>query len=193
MKTSPPQKFPLGKSDFKNVIEGDYYFVDKSMLIHQIINDNSEILLFPRPRRFGKTLNIKMLRYFFKKNNPPQTHLFEKLAIRKQSTWEHQALAFMRVFLGSALKDNPFVFKGIITGILRIARESIFSELNNIDVYSILSEDFCEFFGITQAEVHKILQEFNLMDHQDIIAKLYYKFRKLVFPIAMFTDPVKWK
>jgi hypothetical protein len=67
MKTSPPQKFPLGKSDFKNVIEGDYYFVDKSMLIHQIINDNSEILLFTRPRRFGKTLNISMLRYFFEK------------------------------------------------------------------------------------------------------------------------------
>ena len=280
MKSSPPKKFPLGKSDFKNVIEGDYYFVDKSLLIHQIIEDDSEILLFPRPRRFGKTLNISMLRYFFEKTNPPNDHLFEKLNIKSKDTWKHQGhypviyltlkdikgenweesfkrlkrivskefsrhdylleasvlkpdekaeyvsilnktadqsayefsikdlseylhrfykqkvvilcdeydspihngyfhnyeykvLAFMRVFLGSALKDNEFIFKGIITGILKIARESIFSELNNIDVYSILSEDFCEFFGITQDEIQTILKKLDLLDHHDIIEKTY--------------------
>jgi len=274
------KKFPLGKSDFKNVIEGNYYFVDKSLLIHQIIEDDSEILLFPRPRRFGKTLNISMLRYFFEKTSQPNAHLFEKLAIKDKETWKHQGkypviyitlkdikgenwdkcykglkrivtkefsrhyyllessvlkpeeqseylsilnktadqsvyefalrdlseylyrfysqkvvilcdeydspihnayfhyyedkvLAFMRVFLGSALKDNEFIYKGIITGILRIARESIFSDLNNMDVYSILSDYFCDFFGITQGEIQTILQELDLMDHQEIIAKTY--------------------
>jgi len=287
MKPSQAKKFPLGKSDFKNVIEDDYYFVDKSLLIHQVIEDDSEILLFPRPRRFGKTLNLSMIRYFFEKTDQGNAHLFEKLAISREHTWNHQGqypvifltlkdvqgenwdecykslkkivskefirhsyllkskilqeneqldfqaiisrdadisvfkfalkdlseylfryysqkvvilcdeydspihdgyfnqyydkvLSFMRVFLGSAFKDNIYIFKGVITGILRIARESIFSELNNIDVYSILSEDFSEFFGITQKEVQIMLKKYNLMDHEHIIAQSYdgYHFGK---------------
>ena len=86
----PTQKFPLGKSDFKSVIEGDYYYVDKFLFIHKVIEDDSEILLFPRPRRFGKTLNLSMLRYFFERTDTDNAHLFKKLAISRQHTWKHQ-------------------------------------------------------------------------------------------------------
>ena len=59
------QKLPIGLSDFKELRERGYYFVDKSELIAEIINENNKVLLIPRPRRFGKTLNLSMLRYFF--------------------------------------------------------------------------------------------------------------------------------
>ncbi|KPA17049.1 hypothetical protein MHK_002706 [Candidatus Magnetomorum sp. HK-1] len=102
MKTSPQKKFPIGRSNFKNVIDGNYYFADKSMLIHHVIEDGSEVLLFPRHRRFGKTLNISMLRYFFEKTKTSNAHLFESLTIRKQETWTHQG-QYPVIFL--TLKD----------------------------------------------------------------------------------------
>jgi len=61
------QKLPVGLSDFQKVIERDYYYVDKSLLIKEVIDQGAETLLIPRPRRFGKTLNLSMLRYFFEK------------------------------------------------------------------------------------------------------------------------------
>ena len=279
------KNLPLNKSDFKNVIKGNYYFVDKSMFINQLLKDDSDIILLPRPRRFGKTLNISMLRYFFEKTEQSNAYLFENLAIRKQETWGHQGkypviyitlkdvhgknwdacfdlmkycigeeyarhkyllksdilskdekkiykavinqnandiyykvalkklsrylhhyhsnqviilcdeydspihagyahgyyddvIDFMRIFLGSAYKDNHSLHKGVLTGILRIGRESIFSDLNNIDVYSILFEKYSEFFGFTKTEVQQILIDFQLIDHQEIIEQTYdgYKF-----------------
>jgi len=59
------QKLPVGLSDFKKVIAGNYYYVDKSLLIKEVVDQGTEVLLLPRPRRFGKTLNLSMLRYFF--------------------------------------------------------------------------------------------------------------------------------
>jgi hypothetical protein len=284
---SPKKKFPLGRSSFKKVMEGNFYFADKSMLIHDVIENENEVLLFPRPRRFGKTLNLSMLRYFFEKTKPEHTHLFEGLAIQHQETWAHQGtypviyltlkdvkgkkwencfnlmkliisdeytrhhylieanilktnekkffesimnrdaneeefalslrklsefllryhsksvvilcdeydspihdsyfngyydqvIQFMRAFLGSAFKDNDALFKGVLTGILRIARESIFSELNNLDVFSVLSEKFSLYFGITQEEVNQVLIDYELTDHQETIRKCYdgYQFGK---------------
>ena len=59
------KKLPIGISDFRKVIRDNNYFVDKSMLIYELINSNAQISLLPRPRRFGKTLNLSMLKYFF--------------------------------------------------------------------------------------------------------------------------------
>lgn len=59
------QKLPVGLSDCKEAIEGNYYFADKSLLIKEVIDPGAKVLLIPRPRRFGKTLNLSMLRYFF--------------------------------------------------------------------------------------------------------------------------------
>jgi hypothetical protein len=61
------KKIPIGVSDFKKLISEQYYFIDKSLLIKEILEDGSEVVLLPRPRRFGKTINMSMLKYFFEK------------------------------------------------------------------------------------------------------------------------------
>jgi len=75
------QKLPVGLSDFKKVIAGNYYYVDKSLLIKEVIDQGGEVLLLPRPRRFGKTLNLSMLRYFFEKTADDNSRLFRHLQI----------------------------------------------------------------------------------------------------------------
>ena len=76
------KKLPIGISDFRKVIRDNNYFVDKSMLIYELINSNAEVSLIPRPRRFGKTLNISMLQYFFEVGED-NGYLFKDLAISK--------------------------------------------------------------------------------------------------------------
>jgi len=75
------KKLNLGYSDFKGMIEGNYYYVDKSMFIDEIINSESAVMLIPRPRRFGKTLNLSMLRYFFSNEDKENEKLFHELKI----------------------------------------------------------------------------------------------------------------
>ena len=75
------KKLPIGKSDFKEIIEKDYYYIDKSLFIKEVIDSSAAVLLFPRPRRFGKTLNLSMLRYFFDCNEKESQKLFKKLGI----------------------------------------------------------------------------------------------------------------
>jgi len=259
-------KYPIGISDFKKLIEREFDFVDKSLFIKEIIDDNAEVLLLPRPRRFGKTLNMSMLRYFFDQKEGQNENIFQALKINqagkrylaeqhqypilyltlkeaKFSTYEEtleeiseilqglfsqhdelltsdrlkdhekeycqliiaqgatkvqltgalrrlteylyrhyerkvfilideydapiissytngyykELMDFMRIFLGKALKDNPFLHKAIITGILCVAKESIFSELNNIDVHTMFSKRFAQYFGFTEEEVNDLL------------------------------------
>ena len=280
MSQNKKKKLPLGESIFKYALENDFYYIDKTMLIHHIIKSGSKVLLFPRPRRFGKTFNISMLRSFFEKSEPANSHLFNGLGIQKQETWKHQGkypvifislrnchgrnwetcftyfthviseefrrhayllnsnvldplekkdfdaickrdadqetcafalkilskhlkqyhnneviilcdeydtpihggylnnyyddiIDFMRLFLGSAFKDNDNLYKGVLTGILRVARESIFSELNNLDVYTVVDNKFGEYFGITKDEIHKLMVDYDLMAHDPILKKAY--------------------
>ena len=78
------KKIPIGLSDFKKLIEGNYYYFDKTNFIDEIIKDGSEVKLFTRPRRFGKTLNMSMLKYFFDiRDNEENRKLFENLYIEK--------------------------------------------------------------------------------------------------------------
>ena len=84
------KQFPIGKSDFASLREGNYYYVDKSFFIEEVIQEGAEILLIPRPRRFGKTLNLSMLRYFFEKSKEDRRELFKGLAIEKsEEAWKH--------------------------------------------------------------------------------------------------------
>ena len=276
----------LGHSDFKDIIQNDNYFVDKSFLIHEVLKAQKAVLLLPRPRRFGKTLNLSMLRYFFDKNEPDNNKLFTKLKIweagddikqhcgkypviyltfkdAKEETWkdcyqliiseivkvyrEHRYLlegdilyedeknefkkilnknalktdyqsslkqlseylkrfykqsvvilideydapiqagfgkfytevvVFMRNLLSGAFKDNSSLYKGIITGILRVSKESIFSGLNNLSVHSILDNQFSDKFGFTEPEVKQILSDFSVKTDYKEIKKWYngYKF-----------------
>ncbi len=270
----PRKKLPIGISDFRKLVEGGYYLVDKSPFISEIIDNSGEIILLSRPRRFGKTLNLSMLRYFFEKvededeaarrralfeglkimEHPEslehigkypvifltfkdvketgfnqafykirglireeyerhaqvirehgltpmeeqnmETLLFEKApqplledSLKKLSKFLHDAykipplilmdeydtpihaawvggyydemISFMRNLLSGAFKDNPNIFKGLVTGVLRVARESIFSGLNNLAVYTILKRPFSDKFGFTIEETQRLLESFD--------------------------------
>ena len=271
-------KLPIGISDFKKIIKNDYYYFDKTNLIENILNDGSEVKLFTRPRRFGKTLNMSMLKYFFDvKNKDENRRLFEGLNISKsdyfdmqgnfpvisisfrnydEENWENgfkaikgivkrlysdykfliekmdeieieefnsvrrgldsveweasllnlskylyeyygkkvivlideydqpiinsyikgnyeKAISFFKSFYGLVLKDNEYLEMGVMTGILRVAKENIFSGLNNLEVHTILDDEFTEYFGIMEDEVEKALEDFGLEYELKDIQKWY--------------------
>ena len=290
------KKLPLGISDFKDMVTGDYYYVDKTLFIKDVLDKGDKILLVPRPRRFGKTLNISMLKYFY--DCCPQTWLpdaqekgthhsyktlFASLAISKagkeyldemgkypviflsfrsikELEWEpcldkimkliqdeylkhdylfnspklksqekdyfkriidlngnigdyensleklliflnryygervvilideydapvhagykhgyyDQIINFTRNFLCGGLKDTGiYLEKSVLTGIMRIAQESIFSGLNNPGVYTLLSEAFDDKFGFTEKEVKTILREFGVIHKYEQVREWY--------------------
>ena len=297
------KKFAVGESDFKSIISGSYYYVDKSLFIKEILDRGEKAILIPRPRRFGKTLNITMLKYFYDccpedlprvpgpaaaDNNPvtpgnTYKSLFSSLAIAnagpqylekmgrhpvifltfkniKQQDWEtcldkiksliqeeylkhdylltgtalkpveqdyfkkiihlngtlgdyenslgkllvflsryydkqavilideydapvhagftnqyyKEIIGFMRNFLCGGLKDTgQYLEKGVITGIMRIAQESIFSGLNNPGVFTLLSGAFNDKFGFTENEVETMLTDFDVLDRYDQVQRWY--------------------
>ena len=261
------KNLPIGIDDFKKIREKNTYYVDKTKYIEEILFDTSEVKLFTRPRRFGKTLNMSMLKYFFNiENREENRKLFKNLYIEKSEffqeqgaypvvyislkgikadTWENcllriktllrelyeeysfikeklslseqiefekiwlkkddgeyknalknlttflyeyykkevillideydsplinayeygfydEAILFFKVFYGEALKTNPYLRMGIMTGIIRVIKAGIFSDLNNLKVYSILEKEYSDFFGFTQKEVEKALKDFNI-------------------------------
>ncbi|WP_294157902.1 AAA family ATPase [uncultured Selenomonas sp.] len=264
---------PIGRDDFADVRRGGYYFVDKTNVIKQLITKPPAVTLFTRPRRFGKTLLLSMLRYFLdvegaeehrklfdglavandaetmaQQGSRPvlfltlkewKTHtwdtmqqvimdalgqafdeheyllragsvtrrermifekiqfgeanlvtcrtalafllrlmekyygkkpvlLFDEYDVPIQQAWEHgfydDAIDFFREFLSSALKTNPSLDFAILTGVLRISKESIFSDLNNLDVDSVLQMKYPEAFGFTPNEVAKIASDLGSRD-----------------------------
>lgn len=285
-------KLPIGYSDFKEIIDDRCYFVDKTLMIKDIIDD-AKILLITRPRRFGKTLNLSMLRYFFEKNasDEDNSYLFNGLAITKagEAYTQHQGkypvifisfkdvkdnnfaeaynnisvllsqafsrysellssdklldsqkevfcsvlegrankeriktalqdltqylslhynakpivlideydtpiqasyingyydemVQFMRGFLSAGLKDNIHLHKGVLTGILRVAKENIFPGLNNLKVYTLLDNNYSRYFGFTEEEVLNLLHESKLEEKADEIQRWYngYQFGEQV-------------
>ena len=277
MKTKK-KRLPIGISNFKEIIEYDYYYFDKTRFIEKILEERSKVKLFTRPRRFGKTLNMSMLRYFFDvKNKEENRKLFENLEISKseyfseqgkypvisisfrnydkenwetgfrtikttianvyaenkflmdsldkrelqkfediwlekdEGDWEgslrnlvqylyeyygkkvvvlideydqpiidsyikvyyDKAISFFKSFYGLVLKDNEYLEMGVMTGILRVAKENIFSGLNNLEVHTILDSEFTEYFGIMEDEVEDALKDFNLEYDLEDVQKWY--------------------
>ena len=278
------KKIPIGVENFKEIINNNCYYVDKTKFIEKILNDGSKIKLFTRPRRFGKTLNISTIKHFFDiKNNEENRKLFNNLDIEKSvyikeqgqypiifismkgikditweeaksslkilisklysefkyllddldefdlprfkkylladidfanlknalefltrvlyekhkkevillideydspliSAYEHnyydEAINFFKVFYGEALKTNDYLKMGIITGIIRVIKAGIFSDLNNLRVYSILDKQYSDFFGFTEKEVEKMLIDFNIEYNLPEVKSWYdgYKF-----------------
>lgn len=276
-----PLPIQLGQSDFVTVREAGYLYVDKSAFVHEVLTAPAQMMLYPRPRRFGKTLNLSMLHAFFE-IGPDRSALFEDLEIWRDAAsrahfqrhpvikltfkdvkqrawpdaliaigrvlssevarhsaalddprlaaslrarleavrdrtgdltsmlldlsealahhhgervvllideydaailtaWEHgyydDAVAFFRALLSPGLKDNPFVFKGVLTGILRVARESLFSGLNNVQVYSVLSRARPELFGFTEQEVLALLDAFGRRGEENEVRRWYNGYR----------------
>ncbi|OYZ37155.1 MAG: hypothetical protein B7Y25_05215 [Alphaproteobacteria bacterium 16-39-46] len=262
-------KLPIGQSDFKKIIDQKYNFVDKTLFIKEIIDEPAAVILITRPRRFGKTFNLSMLKYFFAEdvNSIPTQGLFEGLKISRESVYaEYQGqhpvvslsfkdvkednfasaykeiysiiidlyeefsylqesaslsktqkdfynriltreadetdlakslkslteylffhhrqqpivlideydtpihagylngfydeiVTFFRKFFSKGLKDNTLLHKAVLTGILRVSRESLFSGLNHLDVFSVLSPRYSSYFGFTEPEVIELLTQ----------------------------------
>ena len=278
------KKIPIGVENFKEIINNNCYYVDKTKFIEEILNDGSKIKLFTRPRRFGKTLNMSTIKHFFDiKNNEENRKLFNNLDIEKSvyikeqgqypvifismkgikditweeaksslkilisklysefkyllddldefdlprfkkylladidfanlknalefltrvlyekhkkevillideydspliSAYEHnyydEAINFFKVFYGEALKTNDYLKMGIITGIIRVIKAGIFSDLNNLRVYSILDKQYSDFFGFTEKEIEKMLIDFSIEYNLPEVKSWYdgYKF-----------------
>lgn len=276
---------PIGTDDFRKLVTSGYYYVDKTLFIKELLDKKGEVNLFTRPRRFGKTLNLSMLRYFFEDTGNAQINaqnrkLFDGMEIMqqgerytgeitsypviqvcfksaKQPTWEqaltmlrrqiaveferHQyitdtlpdydaeryqnitanagdivdyidALAFLskclmqyhqkpvillideydvplenayfqgfytqmadfiRSLFESALKTNPSLHFAVITGCLRITKESIFTGLNNFEIISVLTKDYSRHFGFTTQDVKELLGYYHLSQKEDSIRQWY--------------------
>ena len=275
---------PIGISDFKSFNDKNYYYVDKTLMIKDILDDKALVTLFTRPRRFGKTLNLSMLKYFFEKTQEDNSYLFKDLNIWNAGekykeyqgkypvinldfksveglSWKEayekakvmitseyirhgylldsdvlsddeknlynklkslkfdaneteymysiknlcvylekyhkqkpiilideydvplqraylndyykEAINFFRGMLQDALKTNNSLEFAVITGCLRISKESIFTGLNNLDINSILDKQYSEHFGFTQEEVDEILKYYNLEAKRGIIKDWY--------------------
>ena len=278
------KRLAIGVSDFKKIIEGDFYYFDKTKLIEEIINDGSEVKLFARPRRFGKTLNMSMLKYFFDiENKEENKEIFKDLYIEKTEafkeqgqypviflslkdlkalTWEQMEKAiksaisrlfseykyllndldkfdtltfenillknieledlkealkfltrilyekynkkvvvlideydsplvsayingyyekakdFFKTFYSSVLKDNSYLQMGVLTGIIRVIKAGIFSDLNNLRTYTILSDVYTDSYGLTEEEVEKSLKDYGIEQEISNVKDWYdgYKF-----------------
>ena len=276
---------PIGVEDFKRLVDNGYYFVDKTLMIKELLENKETVNLFTRPRRFGKTLNMSMLQRFFEATEKSNAYLFGDLKIAaypeymayqgqypvisislksmKQASYtnafymyknliakeyeKHKIIlesnqildsekevfqnimeqrADQNVYLNSirtlsdilakyykknviilideydvplenayhegfyddmtnlirscfesALKTNPSLEFAVLTGCLRVSRESIFTGLNNLKTYSITKNKFSQYFGFTQEEMKEILQTFSLKQYAETIAKWYDGYR----------------
>ncbi len=116
------QALPIGISDFERIVTGGFYYVDKSLLMKELLTRKTHVTLIPRPRRFGKTLNLSMLRYFFEKTDTSKAHLFQHLAIQQYpECMEHQG-KYPVIFL--TFKDIKYsTWTDCYNGLLEVLRE----------------------------------------------------------------------
>ncbi|MES2614353.1 MAG: AAA family ATPase [Bdellovibrionota bacterium] len=284
-------KIPLGIDDFDEIRTGNFCYADKTALVEQVVEGSFKVALIARPRRFGKTLNLSMLKYFFdinyqKPEGMGEKHIFEGLIVAKNDELctqhmnkypvlfmsfkgiqykEHSlfldnlreffafelkkynylldspfcsesdkikfsnlllskaneselsksiqfmtalleqhhkvkpyvfideydapihyaynngtyksCVDFFSVLYGTALKGNTSLQKAVLTGILRVSRESIFSDLNNLAVYTVLQENYSSHFGFLEPEVQTLLKTYNLEQHFPQIQAWYNGYR----------------
>ena len=278
------KRIGIGLSDFKELIEEDFYYFDKTKFIDEIVKDGAKVKLFTRPRRFGKTLNMSMLKYFFDVEKKEENgKLFKDLYIEKTesfkeqgqypviflslkdlkaATWEimekdikstvaslfleyedlyyelgefdkplfkkiatkeegienlkealkvlvkilykkynkkvvilideydsplvsayingyyGKAKDFFKTFYSTVLKDNNYLQMGVLTGIIRVIKAGIFSDLNNLRTYTILSDDYTDSYGLTEEEVEKSLKDYGIGQEISKVKDWYdgYKF-----------------
>ena len=181
--------FLVGISDFKKIRENDYYYIDKSGLIKELLKrESAEVTLITRPRRFGKTMGMSMLAHFFDIRSDNR-RLFDGLEIIYD---EALCNAWMNLFkelksgsagkiqvgqslhtMSTALKDNTTLRFAVITGCLKIVKESIFTGTNNFVSDNITDSRSNEYFGFTQEEVDQILADANVSGKAEEVKRWY--------------------
>lgn len=237
------KSLPIGVDNFEDLITNEYYYVDKTLFIRELLDLKGKVNLFTRPRRFGKTLNLSMLRYFFEdtgkvEQNAHNRALFEPMKIMsagsiytdkmgrfpvinltlksaKQATFNeayYTALRFLSLCLNkatgkkvvilideydvplenayfrgfyqemtdfirslfeSALKTNDALEFAVITGCLRISKESIFTGLNHLNIISVLDKSYAEHFGFTTDEVCQMVEYYGHTERMGDIQRWY--------------------
>lgn len=93
------KRLPIGLSDYKQLIESNFYYIDKTLFIQDLLTKGGHVNLFPRPRRFGKTLNLSMIKYFFEKTEQSNAHLFEDKKIWNVPEARARQVTFPVIFL----------------------------------------------------------------------------------------------
>ena len=270
---------PIGREDFKEIRENSFYYVDKTKYIEELLLDGTQVKLFCRPRRFGKTLSMSTLRYFFdikngeenrklfdglyisnspmmseqgkypvifitmkgiigrdleevikdievkiyelynryffieERLNPNAREVFNRLARKEGSIAEIKSSLrfltqflyeyynqkvvllideydspllnvvekgyytemkdFLRAFYGDALKTNEYLQMGVLTGIIRVTQAGIFSDLNNIENYTILKKSYSQYFGLLEEEVEEALKYYGIEYKLDEVRAWY--------------------
>jgi len=140
-----PKKISVGISNFKELIENNYYLIDKSLLIKEFLNDGAKIILTPRPRRFGKTLNLSMLKYFFDINTMEESKcLFKGLNIEKEEEFKYQG-EFPVIFV--TFKDIKYSSYSEFKNGMRILMSELYSNYSNIMESNKLSDVDRKFFN----------------------------------------------
>lgn len=179
---------PIGNDSFAKIRGNNYYFVDKSLIIKDFIEMQEEVALIARPRGFGKTLNMTMIAEFFDISRDNQVTdfqgtvdltrvLYDEYGIRPlvlideydqpvMCSYEygyHETTApFFSVFYGSTMKGNDVLGQALLTGVQRVAKESIFSQFNNPKVYTVASKTYAPFFVLTRAGTEALLADYGL-------------------------------
>ena len=191
------KRLPIGNDDFAEVRRQNLYFIDKSLMIRDFLDTGDKVTLITRPRRFGKTLNMTMLREFFDITKDSR-QLFQGLSIMDteyasqinsrpvifltlkdcKGTTAQEMLLLMKkqIYLEymryeKNMKGNPDLGQALLTGVQRVAKESIFSQFNNVRVYTVLHRQYASYFGFTSSETEKLLKDFSLSLNQKVKSK----------------------
>lgn len=191
------RKLGIGHDDFAVVRESNNFYVDKTNFIREWWESNDKATLITRPRRFGKTLNMSMLENFFSLQYAGRGDLFEGLSIWRSEQYRElqgtypviflsfanvkeasykkarKKIGYTRGLFNSTFKTNSYLERAVMTGITRINKESIFSDLNNLKVVTTTSEKYSDCFGFTEEEVFAALDEFGLSGQKQKVKDWY--------------------
>ena len=190
----------IGKQNFASLRENHYFFVDKSHFIKDWWENGDKIPLIPRPRRFGKTLNMSMYlaRYYGRR----VIILLDEYDTPMQEAYVHgywaEFTTFVRSLFNATFKTNPYLERAVMTGITRVSKESIFSDLNNLRVVTTTSDLYADCFGFTEKEVFASLDEFGMGDKKDVVKQWYDGFifgghRDIYNPWSITNYPMRRK
>lgn len=166
----------IGNQDFGSIRENGYFYVDKTDFIQEWWENGDVVTLITRPRRFGKTLNMSMLEYFFSNQYAGYSRYFERLQIWKSEKYRELQGSYPVIFISFASVKGA-TYQDARLGITRISKESIFSDLNNLEIVTTDSRKYETAFGFNREEVERVLMEFGCMDQLEQVRYWYDGFR----------------